>query len=79
MSKECQMLQYKNRFLYIAFLIATEQVITDPYQVRGKIGRNPEKYWIPGQARNDKNEKTNAGGHKFLTIGPFGFYLNLEL
>jgi|MudIll2142460700_1097286.scaffolds.fasta_scaffold05371_5 hypothetical protein len=37
------MLKYKNKFFYIAFLIATEQVITTPYQVRGKIGRESEK------------------------------------
>ena len=67
------MLKYKNKFFYIAFLIATEQVITDPYQVRGKIGRNPKKCWIPGQARNDKKEKTNVRFHKFLTFGNLDF------
>jgi len=68
MSKECQMLQYKNRFLYIAFLIATEQVITDPYQVRGKIGRNPKKCWIPGQARDENKENTDVGVAQIFDI-----------
>ena len=52
------MFKNKNRFLYIAFLIVTEQVITDPYQARGKIGRESGKILDSG---NDNKEKTDVG------------------
>jgi len=34
------------------FYINSEDVIPTPYQERG--GNPAQKYWIPGQARNDK-------------------------
>jgi len=54
-------------------LILAEKVI--PAKARlgeaeGSLGRNPGKYWIPGQARNDNPRRTS--------IVKYDFYLYLN-
>jgi hypothetical protein len=53
---------------YQATLMTPKEVIPAPYQVRGKLQQESRKHWIPGQARNDGQNKGTFDALHYLQL-----------